>query len=346
MNKLKKSQRLEIYDLILTEQIKHNPYKDVDTDSDINPDKIKPTTVVTGTNYAYYVGGAIALVILALGVRGITRKFKAAAAARELSKSQLLAQIVKSAGKNYVNDKLGITTLSNNLEKQLSVIDAAAAEKAGVTVADARYLTDQLGQLGTGGLQTAMDQINTAARHDYLNSAGTDADLTRYINLSGLAASPAGVTKAKIWMPILRKVWKGKSGWNPLSATINDYKLTSFCMRNGVTVLRLINAGKLPIPGVNLNVRIALQQGNQAAVQDWLRHGGNAAISDILKTTTINNDIRNLATTTNTTGVAGSRLYFPTYKQWVGVQGIAKKSTSLQEYYKQQFSYLIWLNCQ
>ena len=116
-------------------------------------------------------------------------------------------------------------------------------------------------------------------------------------------------------------------------------------MRNGITVLRLINAGKLPIP-MELNVRFALQQGNRDTIINWISRTGGKAISDIVSSTTINNDIRNLATTTNRTGVAGSRLYFPTYKQWAGVQKIANKNTSMQEYYKQQFSFLIWLNCQ
>lgn len=363
MNKLTKSQRLEIYDLILTEQIKAAPISTTSggvvvakdshqTDKsgkaipDRSADGVSVTDIGSAYNTAIVVGAAVAVITLAFGVRYINRKFGAAAAARGLSKSQLAGNIIKYRGKKYLYDKVGITNIVNDLESSLNQMDGAAARKSGVTKEDTRYLVDELGNIGTQGFQNVTNAFNVTAKRDYLASAGATADLETYLNMTGLRATPGGEKTARTWMPILHKVWNGNSGWKPLSATIDDYKLTSFCMRNGVTVNRLINAGKLSIPGIRLNVTVALQRGTQVTIEEWLTNGGGKAISDIVSSTQINNDIRNLAVKATSAGSGANRLYFPTYKQWAGVQKIGKQKTSPEEYYKQQFSFLIWLNCQ
>ena len=92
MNKLTKSQRLEIYDLILTEQIKAAPIKSTsggvvvakdshqtDKSGKAIPDRpadgIKATTVGTAYNTTIVVGAAVAVIALAFGVRYLNRKF-------------------------------------------------------------------------------------------------------------------------------------------------------------------------------------------------------------------------------------------------------------------------------
>jgi hypothetical protein len=366
MNKLTKSQRLEIYDLILTEQIKAAPIsttsggvvvaKDshqTDKSGKAIPDRpadgVSVTDIGTAYNYTIVVGAAVAVIALAFGVRYINRKFGAAAAARGLSKSQLAGNIIKYRGKKYLYDKVGVNNFVNDLESSLTQMDGPAAKRSGLTKEDTRYLVDELGNIGTKGFQNVANALNVTAKRDYLASAGGTADLETYLNMTGLRATPGGAQTARTWMPILHRVWKGKSGWNLLQpqSGLDDYKLTNFCMRNGVTVNRLISAGKLNIPGIGLNVRVALQQGTQVTIKDWLtKNGGSKAISDIVSNTQINNDIRNLAVNATSNSPGANRLYFPTYKQWAGVQKIGKKNTSPEEYYKQQFSFLIWLNCQ
>ena len=150
MNKLTKSQRLEIYDLILTEQIKAAPIKSTsggvvvakdshqtDKSGKAIPDRpadgIKATTVGTAYNTTIVVGAAVAVIALAFGVRYLNRKFKAAAVAKGLSKSQLAGNIITYAGKKYVYDKIGITNLANKLETTVTQMDGTAAKRSGMT---------------------------------------------------------------------------------------------------------------------------------------------------------------------------------------------------------------------